>query len=263
MKVARSFGACILCIMLFARPFVVFSVIDTYIVCMLFAQAGYDLATVALETFTFRWLGLYQRYIHIVFMSVSMLAHITSLSVMFSKYSLPEFMNQKIDGLQQLTLYAYIILTVTGYMSFVVRSIGHVVSRGSHVASETSEPRSPIREVITAPVSSTVTQLVMYLNSVPPTPTPLSRTVEWTLTTSAVWESMEECIICYDAKGNVALVPCDHQHFCLNCVGHFGDCPLCRVEIVGYKVLYYSTSPQRSLTSSAELPNTPSTDSSL
>ncbi len=265
-KTIRAISASILCIVAFAKPYTILLPLDVYIITMLFVQMIYDITTVLLfvneyhsetrrmeqssEEMTQTWWDKHLRRFHIGFMVVSVVVHIVSMIGAFYYYPLRTYTASQKDIYLQILVYLYIIITIVSYISFGVRLTVFLCNiRLFH--SRVSVRHS---DVVVTPVSSIVTQY--HLNqevlqtSEAPIQMTMSRTVEWIPVPSAVWNVLEECCICFDGKSSVTLRPCEHQNFCLNCVGHFGDCPVCRVEISGYRVLFYSRSAENSLNSS-------------
>jgi len=265
-KTIRAISASILCIVAFAKPYTILLPLDVYIITMLFVQMIYDITTVLLcvndyhlesrrmdqssEEMIQTWWDKHRRRFHIGLIVISVAAHIVSMIGAFYYYPLRTYTASQKDIYLQILVYIYIIITIVSYISFGVRLIAYFCDiRLFH-------SRVSVRHtnVVVTPVSSIVSQY--HLNqevlqtSEAPVQMTLSRTVEWIPVPSAVWNMLEECCICFDGKSGVTLRPCEHQNFCLNCVGHFGDCPLCRVEICGYRVLFYSRSAENSLNSS-------------
>jgi len=274
-KIIRAISASILCIVAFAKSNTILLPLDVYVITMLFVQMFYDMTTVLLCVNEYRsethrmvgetshsWWDKHRRRFHIGFIGVSVVAHIVSMISAFYYYPLRTYTASQKDIYLQILVYIYIIVTIVSYISFGVRLVvffGDIrLSRNRH------RPREVVRQVSSIVTQYQTNQEVLQTSEAPVQMT-LSRTVEWTPVSSAVWNVLEECCICFDGKSGVTLLPCQHHNFCLSCVGHFGDCPLCRVEICGYRVLYYSRSADNSLNSSltstsetpTTLPNTP------
>ena len=43
--------------------------------------------------------------------------------------------------------------------------------------------------------------------------------------------NIKTCIICFENKSNIILMPCEHDDFCFECVDKIKICPLCRKTI--------------------------------
>lgn len=37
----------------------------------------------------------------------------------------------------------------------------------------------------------------------------------------------DDCIICFENKANIIVIPCNHHHFCFECIDKLYQCPLC------------------------------------
>ena len=297
MKTIRGMGSSILCITAFSKPNTILMPLDIYILVMLFAQMFYDMITLVLHSYEYRletrrmlqqqqpqpqvtetpsFFHKHLRRIHISFISVSIAVHIVSLAVVFYYFPLTTYTRTQKDLYYQILLYLYLIMTMVAYLSFVVRIFAYVceiplfLARPTRPINDIHAWNHRVREVATLPhpMTDPISSIVLQYNlnqevlqtSEAPVRMTLSRTVEWLPVVSSTWNALEECCICFDGKSSVALLPCQHQNFCLTCVGHFGDCPLCRIEISGYRVVYHSQSADNSLNSSLATTSDTSTD---